>query len=60
MGGEGGTSSPERQRGELRGESQAHAVRGTSSWPVIRAGGLFRAFTTGANPKRPYVFDSAF
>ena len=27
----GGTSPPERERGELRGESQAHAVRGTGS-----------------------------
>ena len=59
MGG-GGTSSPQRERGELRGESQAHAVQGTSRWPVIRAGGLFRAFTTGANPQRSDVFDSAF
>ena len=56
----GGTSPPERDRGELRGESQTHAVQGTRCRPVIRAEGLFRAFATGANPQRPYMFDSAF
>lgn len=56
----GGTSPREGDREELRGENQADAVQGTRCRPVIRAEGLFRAFTTGANPQRPYMFDLAF
>ena len=49
---EGGrTSSPERDRGELTRESQAHTVQGTRCWPVIRAEGLFRALTKGLIPR---------
>ena len=49
---EGGRASPpERQGGELKGESQTHAVQGTRCRPGIRAEGLFRALTKGLIPR---------
>ena len=49
---EGGRASPpERQGGELKGQSQTHAVQGTRCRPGIRAEGLFRALTKGLIPR---------